>query len=256
MAIDIRKDLKKFLPHFLKAKEDNLNEADTVQRLIKCLEDVFGYDPLSEVTRETNIKDRYVDIAVKIDGTIRFLIEAKAAGTTLRERHIEQAKNYAANGNIRWVVLTNGTEWQLYHLTFENGIESVLAFALDLSDGQSVDAHAEELALLHKQSVKRNELEEYWTHHVALSACSVARALFTEETLKFIRREIRRREGFLVDEEDLADAIRTMFSPEAREQIGPLKIRRRPKSRAPKASPDALATTGFPLSAVPELLKA
>lgn len=233
MAVDIRKDLKRFLPYLVKAKDENLNEADTVQHLIKFLEDVFGYDPLSEITRETSIKDRYVDIAVRIDGAIRFLIEAKAAGTTLRERHIEQAKNYAANGNIRWVALTNGTAWQLYHLTFENGIESVLAFSVDLTE-ESQERTFELLGLLHKQSVRGNELEEYWAHRVALSPSSIGRALFTEEALKFIRREIRKREGFLVDEEDLAAAIHGMFTAEAREHMGPLKIRRRPKTRAQK----------------------
>lgn len=52
MAVDIRKDLKKFLPHLLKAQEDNLNEADTIQRLVKFFEDVLGYDAMTEITQE------------------------------------------------------------------------------------------------------------------------------------------------------------------------------------------------------------
>jgi hypothetical protein len=68
----------------LKAQEDNLNEADTVQRLIKVFEDVLGYDALSEISREAAIKDKFVDVALKIEGTIRVLVEAKSAGTTLR----------------------------------------------------------------------------------------------------------------------------------------------------------------------------
>jgi hypothetical protein len=43
--------------------------------------------------------------------------------------------------------------------------------------------------------------------------------------LGLIRREIRKREGILVDEEDLATAIHGMLSPEAREKMGPVKIR-------------------------------
>jgi hypothetical protein len=53
-----------------------------------------------------------------------FPIEAKSAATTLRDRHIDQAESYAAKDNIRWVLLTNGVVWSLYHLTFEEGIES------------------------------------------------------------------------------------------------------------------------------------
>jgi hypothetical protein len=46
---------KKYLPHLLKAQDDNLNEADTVQRIVKVFEDVLGYDALSEITREMEI---------------------------------------------------------------------------------------------------------------------------------------------------------------------------------------------------------
>jgi predicted type IV restriction endonuclease len=241
MSADIRKPLKKYLPHLLKAQEEGLNEADTVQRLIKVFEEVLGYDPMSDITREAAVKDRFVDVALKIDGAIKLLVEVKSGGTVLRHKHIEQAQNYAANGNIRWVVLTNGVGWHLYHLTFEEGIESTLAFAVDLVEGVT-DKAAELLGLIHRQSVRKGELEEYWAHRVALSPASIARALFTEEALKFIRREIRRREGLLIDEEDLASAIHEMFSTEARERVGPLKIRRKQKARSKK--PESAAAEG------------
>ncbi len=111
MSVDIRHPLKKLIPILLKAKEENLNEADTVQRLMMVFQDVLGYDPLTEITREMPIKTKYVDLALKIDGVIKLLVEAKAAGSDLRDRHIEQAKSYAAESNIRWVVLTNGVNW-------------------------------------------------------------------------------------------------------------------------------------------------
>jgi predicted type IV restriction endonuclease len=231
MAVDIRKPLKKILPHLLKAQADNLNEGDTVQRVIKVFEEVLGYDPMAEITRESAIKERYCDLALKIEDTIRILVEVKAAGMVLRERHTEQAQNYASHGNIRWVVLTNGVVWNLYHLTFGEGIEATLAFTVDLSEGVS-DKAADLLSLLHRQAVKKGDLDDYWERRVALSPASIGRALFTEEALKFIRREIRRREGVSIDEEDLAAAIHEMLSTEARERIGPLKIRRRPKARA------------------------
>ena len=42
MATDIKRALRKYLPHLQKAKADNLNEADTVQRLVKVFEEVPG----------------------------------------------------------------------------------------------------------------------------------------------------------------------------------------------------------------------
>ncbi len=118
MPANIRLGLKKFMPHLIQAQRDNLNEADTVMRITKFFVDVLGYDAMSEISRETHLKGKFVDIAIKIDGVMRLLIEAKAAGVTLRDRHIEQAEKYAFRNNYRWVLLTNGVVWNLYHLTF------------------------------------------------------------------------------------------------------------------------------------------
>ncbi len=42
MAVDVRKPLKKFVPYLLAARDQNVNEADIVVRLIKVLEDALG----------------------------------------------------------------------------------------------------------------------------------------------------------------------------------------------------------------------
>ena len=234
MAVDIRKPLKKFIPHLIAARDQNVNEADTVQRLVKVLENVLGYDSLSEITREMQVKDKYVDLAVKIDGSVRFLIEAKSAGTELRDRHIEQAERYAAENNIRWVLLTNGIAWNLYHLTFEEGIEYARAFTVDVTG--DVDQCAQCLGLLHRTSVRKGQLEEFWAHRVALGPASISKALFHEDTLRLVKRQIRKLEGLSVDEEDLARAIHDILSVEAREVIGPVRIRRTRAPRQPKKS--------------------
>lgn len=233
MSVDTRRSLKKFVPHLLKAREDNLNEADTCQRLMKFFEEVLDYDALTEITREAQIKHKYVDFAIKIDGVTKLLVEAKAAGVTLRDRHIEQAERYASEGNIKWVLLTNGVAWNLYHLTFEEGIEYERAFTVDLSTDPE-DRAAELLGLLHRKAIKDGEHERFWEKRAALSPQSIGKALFTETVLRFVRREIRRAEGLLVDQEDLAAAIHNMFTPEAREQIGPLRIRRRRRTAKPR----------------------
>jgi len=232
MPVDPRKPLKKYLPYLLQARTDNLNEADTVQHLVKVFEDVFGYDAMTEITREKQVKDRFVDVAVKVDGAIRFLIEVKSASTTLRERHVEQASNYAANDNIRWVLLTNGVAWHLYHLTFEEGIDKELVFSVDLAS-MPIDQASDILGILHRQAIRKGEHEAYWAHRLALNPASIAKSLFCEEVIRFMRRDIRRRESILIDEEDITAAITQLFSVEAREQIGPVHIRRK---RAPKGA--------------------
>lgn len=259
MKPDIRKPLKKLLPVMLKAQEENLNEADTVQRLVMFFEQVLGYDPLTEITHEKQIKDKYVDIAIKIDANIKLLVEAKAAATDLRDRHIEQAKSYAAEGNIRWVVLTNGVIWSLYHLTFDEGLEYERVFQVDLK-AEDIDEQAKLLALLHRRSIKSGEHEEFWNMRSALGPSSLARALYTDTVLRVIRRDIRKRDGVLVDEEDLAAAFHSMFTAEVREKIGPVRIRRKrasPKEGRPSeatAAQPAPSTTGPPEKPAAETL--
>jgi hypothetical protein len=41
-----------------------------------------------------------VDLAVKIDDEIRFIIEVKAIGIDLKDAHVKQAIDYAANEGL------------------------------------------------------------------------------------------------------------------------------------------------------------
>lgn len=231
----IRTALKKVLPYLLQAKEQNLNEADTVQRIVKVFEDVLGYDGMTEITRESLVKGKYVDLAIKLEGSTKLLVEVKAAASPLRDRHTDQARSYAAEANVPWVVLTNGIVWHLYHLSFEEGIEHERVFAVELTEECS-DESVERLALLSRESIQRAMHEDFWHRKSALGAACLGRALFTESIIKIIRREIRRSEGVLIDEEDLANALRDLFSVETREAMGPIKIKRRRRKLPPPPS--------------------
>ena len=183
----------------------------------------------------------------------KLLVEAKAAGEKLRDRHVEQAELYASENNFHWVVLTNGVVWNLYHLTFDDGIDYEKAFSIDLSDA-SFDANAERLALLHKRAIKKGEHEAFWERTAALSPESVGRFLFDEQVLSLMRREIHRSEGISLDIEDIARAIHDLFSKEAGERVGPPKIRhrqRRPQRPRDAATNDTNAETARSIPVVP-----
>jgi hypothetical protein len=227
MIPDIRRSLRRFAPQFLDARESALNESETVARLRRFFEDVLGYDPMNDIASETLMQHKYVDLCLKIDGTIRLLLEAKAANVQLRDRHISQAESYASHNNYRWVVLTNGVDWHLYHLTFEEGIENERAFAVSLDTEEGLEEAAKKLAILHKQSIRKGELEKFWDKATAMCAGSIGKAMFSDDVLRVLRREIRRSCGVLIDPEDLAAAIHDMLSQEAREEIGPVKVRRK-----------------------------
>ena len=240
-SLDIKTPLKKILPFLIGAKKDNLNEADTVIRIVKVLEDVLGYNPMTEITREQKIKAKYVDLAIKIDGGIRLLIEVKAAASQLRDRYIEQAEMYASEGNIPWVLLTTGVEWSLYHLTFDQGINYDRAWHISL-ETDNIDKACDTLAVLHRKSIMTSALDAFWEHKKALNVDSIGSALFSEEVIELLRREIKRKSGVRPDGDDLAQALQEMLSIEAREVLGPVHIRHNKKIK-PRVK-ESIATGG------------
>lgn len=233
MAVDILKDLKRYVPIFQQAHDQGINEAETSQRLSKFFEEVLGYDVFSEISREHVVKDRNVDYAIKLNGKVRFFIEVKQAGISLKERHIEQAENYAANSGVPWVLLTSGCLWQLYHLTFDEGIQSDLIWSVDILT-DDIKASAEKLSLLHKKSIAKGEMEDYYAKVKTLSPRSIVQAIFHESTLKVIRACLKKSSGVRVDEQDVVDNVKKMISPEAWEVIGDVKIIRKRKAAKPK----------------------
>lgn len=233
--------LKRFATAFREARERQANESDTVLFLCKFFEDVLGYDSLKgEISKEVAVRDRYCDIALKIEGAIRILVEAKSAGQlALSEKHIEQAENYASRSGLQWVLLTNGVLWRLYHVTFAEGegINHDLAFEVNLLEEIEKDAKAlwSRIGLLHRVAVKKGELETYWQHRKALSPTAVVKVLLREDVLKYIRRELRREAGLMPELKDVFAAVRDALSKEALAEAGELGSSLVRKKRKPRA---------------------
>lgn len=244
--------LKRFATAFREARERQANESDTVLFLCKFFEDVLGYDSLKgEISKEVAVRDRYCDIALKIEGAIRILVEAKSAGQlALSEKHIEQAENYASRSGLQWVLLTNGVLWRLYHVTFAEGegINHDLAFEVNLLEEIEKDAKAlwARIGLLHRAAVKKDELETYWQHRKALSPTAVVKVLLREDVLKYIRRELRREAGLMPELKDVFAAVRDALSKEALAEAGELGsplVRKRRKPRVVASAGPAEADT-------------
>jgi hypothetical protein len=136
-------------------------------------------------------------------------------------------------------------DWNLYHVAFdeEDGIEYTPAFNVSLKDPKNLDEAASHLALLHRRSMAKDALEGFWERKSALCAGSIGKTMFDECVLRVLRREIRRRCDVLIDLEDLAEAVHNMFTQEAREEMGPLRIRKRKtRKRKTRSIPDAAAS--------------
>jgi hypothetical protein len=229
--------LRKFSQAFHDARERGANESDTVMYLVKFFEEVLGYDSLKgQISKELAIKDRFCDIALKPDGSVRVLVEAKAASiANLQDKHIEQAENYASRAGIPWALLTNGVEWRLYHLTFHEteGIVHEVAFSFNLVADLEADPEGmwERLSMLCPAAVLKGGLDDFWAQRKALRPSSVVRVLFKEEVLHRIRRELNRDAPARLGIEDVFNAVRDVLTKEALVEAGDISITKRRRRR-------------------------
>jgi len=185
--------IKRYQPILAAAKARDVGEADTVTIIKDMLSDIFGYDKYSELTSEYSIRGTYCDLATKIDGVLQTLIEVKAIGLDLKDQHVKQAIDYAANQGVDWVLLTNGMCWRVYRLTFSKPIDQELVVDIDFSVlSPRSERDLELLYLWCKEGWQRSVLGEYHSQKQALSRFFVGAMLQTDPVLDVIRRELRR----------------------------------------------------------------
>ncbi len=185
--------LKQFQAVAFNHKTNDVSEADTVTLIKDILADSFGFDKYSELTSEQQIRGTYCDLAVKIGGKIKYLIEVKAAGVTLTDSHLRQALNYAANQGIEWVVLTNAVEWQLHRLKFGQPIDHELVSSFNLLDVSTKKPDdLEHLFLLCREGIGTDAMDSFHQHVQILNKYTLAQLLLTEPLLSALRRELRR----------------------------------------------------------------
>jgi len=216
--------LKRLLPIMQQQRTRDVSEADTVTLIKDVMAEVFGFDKYAELTSEHAIRGTYCDLAVRIDDKIIELVEVKSAGTTLDDRHVKQAIDYAANEGVVWVVLTNGSTWRLYEVLFAKPIDKRLLIevdlaALDLRRDDCVDC----LAPFMKEGFTKGVQGELRDLQDATSRYLLsALILQNENVVGAIRRELRRIVDVLVDDDEIIKVLQnevikreTMDGPEA-----------------------------------------
>lgn len=185
--------LKRFQPVLLAAKSRDVGESDTVTIVVDMLADIFGYDKYSEITSEYAIRGTFCDLATKIEGALQSLIEVKAIGLELKDTHVKQVVDYAANQGVEWVVLTNGVSWRFYKVAFTKPIDHELVVDIDFCNLNSKsEKDIEELFLFCKEGWVKSVLGDYHSQRQALSRFFLGAMVLTDPVLEVIRRELRR----------------------------------------------------------------
>ena len=257
MPIDKRAlvNLKKFAAVFKGARDRNASEADTVTYLDGFFKEVLGYDPLvGEIRKEIQVEDGYCDIAIVLDGkpnqecTPEFLVEAKSAEhKKLTVKNIAQAESYASHFPVNWVLLTNGIDWQLYHLTFGNGIDRDLVFELNFleeMEKNNVDSVWDKLSILAKENVKDGSLETYYEQKQLLSPKNIVDILLGEEVLAKVRWKLNRKASERLEIKVVFDAVLHVLTPEAAgaDRKPPMKKKKHKRRQASESEQSEMPT--------------
>lgn len=206
----IKNNLAKFQKVLAIAKDRDLNESDTVSIITDMLSEVFGFEKYLEITSELAIRGTYCDLAIKLNDKIEYLIECKAVGIDLKDNHLRQAIGYGANKGIQWIILTNGIEWQIHKLKFEQPIqcELVAKFSID-SISLKNERDIQTLAIITKEGVEKSFREELYEKIQCVNKYVVGQLLVSEPVLSTIRREIKKlSDGINVDEAEVVSLLR------------------------------------------------
>jgi hypothetical protein len=185
--------LKRYQPILVAAKTRDVNESDTSVIVSDMLADLFGYDKYSEVTRELCIRGTFCDLATRIDGKFQMIVEVKAIGLDLKDAHVKQAVDYAANQGIEWAALTSGNVWRVYKVVFSKPISAELVLDIDfLTLNSKNTSNIENLFLLTRESMLKSGLYAYHDQIQATSKFHLGAVLLSDPVLDVMRRELRK----------------------------------------------------------------
>lgn len=192
------------------AKDRDLNESDTVSIITDMLAEVFGYDKYLQVTSELAIRGTYCDLAIKLNDKFEYLIECKAIGIDLKDNHLRQAIGYGANKGIQWIILTNGMEWQIHKLKFEQPIQCELVTKFNINElSMKNERDIEKLAIITKEGVEKAFREELYEKIQCVNKFVVGQLLLAEPVVSTIRRELKKlSDGINVEEAEVVALLR------------------------------------------------
>jgi len=185
--------LKKFQSIVSSARTKDINESDTVVIITDILSDLFGYDKYSEITSEQAVKKTFCDLAIKIDGKVRFIIEVKAAGLDLKEDHIRQAVDYGANAGVDWVILTNGCSWKVFKIIFGKPVSNELVYEFDITQlNVKKENDLELLYYVCKESLGKSVLADFHLQKQTFSKFIVGQLIISEAIVDSIRKVMKK----------------------------------------------------------------
>jgi hypothetical protein len=207
----IGKNLQKYQNILKTAKDRDLNESNTVVIISDMLADIFGYDKYLEVTSEVAIKGTYCDLAIKVDGNFQFVIECKSIGTELKETHLRQVVDYGAKLGVSWIVLTNGIDWKICKIKFEQPLTYDLVCSFNFSNiSAKKEEDLEKLFVLCKGGLSKDQRESFYEKTQCLNKFTLSAFILSDPIVSSIKKELRKySDGLKIENEEIEKILKT-----------------------------------------------
>jgi adenine-specific DNA-methyltransferase len=160
---NLAKLIEKFDRESFAGRIKEYNEEATKTAFIQpLLKDVLGWDvnDRNEVSPEEKIYSGRVEYGLKVDGKIKFYVEAKPPKAELG-KHIEQAVRYGYNRNgVPFVLLTDFEELKLFDVTVKPDVRNPLkGLKIDVRWNQYL-SQFDKLWWLSRESIVQGELDK------------------------------------------------------------------------------------------------
>lgn len=206
--------VKEYKRKYIKKQYSELDESATRIMVNALLSKVLGYAELEEIKTEYNIRGEFADYVVQIQRKKHFVVEVKSIQLNLNAHHLRQSLSYAANEGIDWILLTNGRQIQIYRVLFAKPIDTRLVADFDFTNAtpKELKQFSDLLIAFSKPAIIKGESEYLWKCHSALSITNIAKLLYSDEVVKYLRKELKKSTGINFGPEELAESLKQIIS--------------------------------------------
>jgi len=212
------------------AKMDG-NEAETRTRISYIFEKLMGYNIFEHITQEYAIHGAgetvHCDFALQFgrgeSSKPEIIVEIKRVNIDLMPKHIGQVASYTIDIGCDWMLLTNGREWRLYHISFGKPPQTKLVDSWNLISDDPA-ALAEKFNLICYKNIKKGGLVQLWEKSNVLTAHNILSVILSADSIAFIRRKLKRTTDISVSPEEIIGAVRHMLNEAAIMEMEKLDI--------------------------------
>jgi hypothetical protein len=211
----VKQGIKRYSRPLADLASRDANEGDTRLLVTDFLCDGLGYDKYTDLTTEYRVKGEFADFGIRLDGESTAFIEVKRINTKLGAKQLRQVQSYCANEGVQWMILTNGSEWQVYHLSDTVPLVNELLFTVDLLGPEGPTAKANKLFYLSREAMKRNHMDELWKARRATCPQALGDLLRSPAVIEAMRKELKRKTGYKVEANEIVRLLdETVLRPE------------------------------------------